>query len=312
MGKDIKQILRIKRIKKFIAGQCLYRCMLLLRIIIFLLPVSLVDIFGTLLGGFSFFIFARDRRRSFIQIRNVLKLNSFDSVLMVFKFFIHLGKQYVETVKFPYLSEKAFRSRYQIHGTDILNNILKEGKGGIIISAHLGNWEVLEMFFSRLGYPIAAIYNRLFDDSIDRLICKWRSFFGAKLFEKKDSLRKVMRFLDNNGLVYILFDQKSTSPGSIKTQFFGRDTTTSIVPLNLAARIKAPLIPVFLIRKEKINSIVVYKPIIIKNAKKNSLIINETLKSLNKILEQLILEYPEQWLWSYDKWSTLDKTRSRD
>ena len=273
-----------------------------MRCVVFVMPCSCIPFFGTFLGGCGFLFVARARFRVYKQIKKVFYVHSFDAILLVFRIFVHFGIQYIETVKFPFLSDECVNDRYRVSGIENLDVVLKKGKGGILLSAHLGNWEALFLYFSRKGYSVGAIYSTLIHDKVDELVRKWRSLFGLQLFERRSYTRRIIRFLKKNGLVFLLNDQKPAGIKGIDGVFLGHKTKILNTPVILAARNKIPIVPVYLVRENGRQHIYIKEPLEINDKDDSSQAIEDAVVQLNTMVESWVKKYPEQWSWFYEKW----------
>ncbi len=140
--------------------------------------------------------------------------------------FTHMGMVIVEFMLSKRLNQKNFRqyAGLTVEGEEFLKEAHSRGKGVIIYTAHLGNWEWLGAMVSFLGYPLTAIVQRQHNKSFDRSINKLRRSKGVRiLYTRKMSQRDAYLALKNNECLYLLGEQYPLSNGWPVT-FFGQST----------------------------------------------------------------------------------------
>ena len=143
------------------------------------------------------------------------------------------------------LHEERDLSRYFHH----LRAAHRKGRGVLVLTGHVGSWELLAMCVAMLGYPISAIYRPLDFKPLDMFFKTIRGRFGATLYAKKKAMRPVLRGLNKGELVGILLDQNTSVQAGVFVDFFGRPACTNKGLALIALHTKAPVVPVFLIRE---------------------------------------------------------------
>jgi KDO2-lipid IV(A) lauroyltransferase len=197
-----------------------------------------------------------------------------------------------------------FLSYCDVRGEKHLQAALKKGRGVLFFSAHMGNWEFLSFSFGRFGFPVSGIYRPLKSDPINMLIYNYRTRFGAKLVLKKHSMRNILRSLDNNECVGMLLDQDAGSSAGVFVDFFGRPACTNKGLALLALKTEAPVIPAFVTRNGLNYRIEFGKEIpLIKTGEKSKDLVANT-QQYNKIIEECVRQYPEQWFWVHRRWKS--------
>ena len=182
-----------------------------------------------------------------------------------------------------------------------IEHIKQNFNGGIIFSAHIGNWEIGPKIFLENGINVKTLYRPLNNIYVDNMTAKIR---GVELISKGSKGNKqIINEIKNGNYVIILADQKMTD--GVSVPFFGRQALTTASIAKLALKYNIPLIPARSIRigKEFKFMVKVEKPIEFKkpiNINSHS-VISLTTK-VNKTLEQWIKEYPSQWFWVHNRW----------
>lgn len=124
-----------------------------------------------------------------------------------------------------------------VENPEVLEEAIAQGRGVVLLLAHMGNWELLTRltrFFPR-GIKSGAFYRPLNNLILNERVLRMRQAEGARLFSKRDSLHQVGGFLRENGVIGILADQRVGRKGEV-VSFFGRITRASPLPSLLARR----------------------------------------------------------------------------
>ncbi len=180
-------------------------------------------------------------------------------------------------------------------------NLKKSQKGGIIVSGHIGNWEVGPKALISQGLKVSVVYRPLNNPHVEKITAKMR---GISLIEKSGSgSRKIIEAIKKGEYVVILADQK-ISEGSL-VKFFHDEALTATSIARIALKYDIDVIPARVIRLEDRHHFMIdmSKPLQQneKNFKKDLAVINFTAR-INQIVESWISEFPSQWFWVHDRW----------
>jgi KDO2-lipid IV(A) lauroyltransferase len=201
-----------------------------------------------------------------------------------------------------HIKDSDIKKHFRFRGMGNLQRALQEKKGVLILTAHIGNWELLIDAAGRIGMPISAIYRPLEFGPLDRFFIDLRRRSGATLFSKKSAMLGVMRSLKKNALIGVLLDQNSRRKHGVFADFFGTPASTSKGLALLARKTGAPVVPLFLVRDSGYFLAEFGKPLPkIMTGDKNKDIKAATL-IYNKVIEDIIMRYPEQWFWVHRRW----------
>ena len=182
---------------------------------------------------------------------------------------------------------------------EYIKNCNKNGKGIIIFSGHIGNWEVGPKFLISQGVKVATVYRPLNNPWVEKITAKLR---GVDLIEKGVAgSRKIVELLKKGTTIIILADQKISEGTAI--DFFDRPavTTTSIARIAVKYNIAVMGARTIRIAKKSKFIIAVEKPLDIKYSDKSESNIKSITLSINKKLESWISEYPSQWFWVHNR-----------
>tara|TARA_Y200000002_G_scaffold59758_1_gene45134 strand:- start:472 stop:1332 length:861 start_codon:yes stop_codon:yes gene_type:complete len=189
--------------------------------------------------------------------------------------------------------------KIQIEGQDILDQIKNSNKQVVFVSGHFSNFELMAMYLEKTGIKLSAIYRPLNNVFLNGIMEEIRKKFICKYQIKKGigGLKKLISLKKKNFSTAMMIDQRVSE--GILSNFFNKQALTSTIPAQLVKKFNIPVVPVYIERINGLNfKILIHDPI---NFSKEDTIEIITLK-LNQILERMILQKPEQWIWSHNRW----------
>jgi KDO2-lipid IV(A) lauroyltransferase len=186
-----------------------------------------------------------------------------------------------------------------------IDELLSEGKGGVVVLFHFGNWEAPGSYFSRKNYNAAALYKKQSNPHVDQKILEARAWNGGTLFSKNESPLKMMRFLRNKGLLFMISDQDARGSGMF-VNFFNRPSSSYRGPALFAIKFKAPLIAMTCIWKNN-KYVISSKKFRTEHRKADKDGIKKLLQEYTSYFENKIRRYPEQYYWLHRRWKTKPK-----
>tara|TARA_B100000787_G_scaffold170276_1_gene165563 strand:+ start:4754 stop:5614 length:861 start_codon:yes stop_codon:yes gene_type:complete len=187
----------------------------------------------------------------------------------------------------------------EINGEEVLHQIKINKKPVIFISAHFINFELMAMQIEKSGIKLAAIYRPLNNIFLNKVMEYIRVKYICLHQIKKgiSGTRKMLTLFKQGYSIALMIDQRVSE--GIKCNFFGSPASTTTIPAQLIKKFNCKVVPVHIQRVSGKNyKITVSAPI---TYDKNETTESITLK-LNKILEQMILKNPSQWIWSHNRW----------
>lgn len=167
----------------------------------------------------------------------------------------------------------------------------------IIISAHLGNWEIAAAIMDSLGYDNNIIYQPLKNHRLNALFMSSRNFRYAKLIPLGIGLRKAFKSLEDGQPLSMVGDWGIGKEEGIEVEFFSKKTRFPTGPANLAIKTKVDLLPGFTIRDSP-NHFTVFlePPITYDQSGSDEEKCREITQKFANVLEKYVKLYPDQWL----------------
>ena len=231
--------------------------------------------------------------RAFPNI-NQKKINELTSTMWE-----NYGRVFAEYVFIKNFRNSNLNSNIIIEGKEVLDEIKKQNKKVVFISGHFSNFELMAMQLEKNEIKIAAIYRPLNNVFLNKIMERIRKKYICKKQIKKGigGLKELIKLNKDNYSTALMIDQRVTQ--GIKSNFFNEKAFTTTIPAKLVKKFDIPIVPIFMERFEGVKfKMKVYKPVYFS---KDSSIDNIT-KKLNEIIENMILNKPNHWIWSHNRW----------
>ncbi len=194
---------------------------------------------------------------------------------------------------------KKFSSNIIIENQEELEKIKKDSKPVIFISGHFNNFELMAMHIEKSGIDLAAIYRPLNNIFLNPIMEKIRKKYICKKQIKKgiSGTKEILKNFKNGTSIALMIDQRVSE--GIQSNFFNDKAFTTTIPAQFVKKFDANIVPVYIERLEanKFKLKIFNK---IKFSKNESL--ESITLSLNEILEKMIIQNPEQWIWTHNRW----------
>ena len=226
--------------------------------------------------------------------------------LVVRGVFQNFGRLLAEFSRLPKLNRDNISQVVVYDGFDHFAESLRRGNGTLFLTAHYGAWELCSFAHALYGHRLKFVVRPIDNPYLDRLVNAYRTASGNQVIPKKGSLREMLRTLKRNEGVGILIDQNTTRDAGVFVDFFGLQACTTSVLAALALRTGATVIPGVLIwdSARKIHRLRFEPPVKIVQTGDSRADIVENTARFNKILEGLVRQHPDQWLWVHRRWKT--------
>ena len=209
------------------------------------------------------------------------------------------GRVFAEFMFMKDFRKGKLQDKIKIEGQNIIDDIKSSGKQVIFISGHLSNFELMAMHLEKSGINLCAIYRPLNNIFLNGIMENIRKKYICKNQIKKGigGLKKLIFFKNKKFSTALMIDQRVSE--GIYSEFFNQKALTTTIPAQLVKKYKIPVVPVFIERFNEIDfKISIKEPI---NFSENDSV-QKITDNLNKILEKIIINKPEQWIWSHNRW----------
>lgn len=259
---------------------------------------------GNILGSIAYLFDARHRR---IVRRNLKFANPewpLDKIKKIsIKTFQNMGISVLEICQMTCFSKEDILKKVRIKGKENLLNTIKSPKGLIMISAHIGNWEMSHLFVSIYIQKSLLVVVQNQPVFIERIIHKLRTSTGNTIISKKGAMIKLVRILRKGKMIGLLIDQGTSRGEGVDVTFFGRNTNATYAASLLAAKYNCPVLPVYCIREPDANlTVIVEPPLKLHKTDDVRADLQTNTQIMTDSVEKIVSLYPEQWLWFHKRW----------
>jgi len=222
----------------------------------------------------------------------------------------NLGITLFEILYFPKLNRETIEKYISFTNADLVFKAMKKGKGIFFISGHISNWELTayaysKAFMSRLNIIAKSQTNK----GINRKINKYRELCGNAIIEIGSSLRHIYELIKKNEIVCFLMDQSANPDYSVYSDFFGVKVSTFSGPSKIALKNNTEMLFAYGYRTSSFKYNIVWEKIdhsdLTGGPNENNIQI--LTDRINKSLEKVIREHPEQWLWIHRRFKHIAK-----
>jgi Kdo2-lipid IVA lauroyltransferase/acyltransferase len=272
-----------------------------------LLPRKVARAVGAAIGAIAFRVLGRLRR---VGLRNLElafpEMTAADREATLRAEYRNLGFLLAEFCKMPgYTAPTASRFiRYE--GLENYLAARDRGKGVLVLTGHLGAWELSSFYHSLMGMPMGMVIRRLDNSLIDALVNRIRCLHGNRVIHKDDFARGLIASMRAGETVGILMDTNMTPPQGVFVPFFGVLACTASGLARIAAKTGASVVPGFLLWEKAEQQYVLHfgeEVEVIRTGNPEQDAVANTA-SFTAAIERYIRQYPEQWLWLHRRWKT--------
>jgi KDO2-lipid IV(A) lauroyltransferase len=217
--------------------------------------------------------------------------------------FVNIARSFCELAKIDEI--RARREEYfEVEGWEDAEWALAGETGAVVVTGHIGNWELLAAYFAWRGLKVAAIARRIYVPQLNQLLVGFRSRQGIEtiLRESPNSTRQILRALKNRAILAMLIDQDTHAP-SISVPFFGRMARTPAAAAAVAIRRELPAVAMFIQRRPQGgHRITIDPPLVIERSEDLQADIRSLTRQFNEALERQIRRNPAEWVWWHRRW----------
>jgi len=220
--------------------------------------------------------------------------------------FRNLGWQLVEFCRLPRYTPENTRGWIRTEGIEHFLAAQARGKGVLVLTGHLGAWELSSFYHSLMGHPMGMVIRRLDNRPLDQYVNRVRCLHGNQVLHKDDFARGLLHAMRRGGTVGILMDTNMTPPQGEFVQFFGITACTASGLARIALKTGAAVLPGFCLWEEKEQQYVLHFGPELRFARTadHEADVLVATQQCNDVLESWIRRYPDQWLWIHRRWKT--------
>jgi Kdo2-lipid IVA lauroyltransferase/acyltransferase len=224
----------------------------------------------------------------------------------------HLGWQLGEFCQMPRYTPENTRDRIRYEGLERYLAAQERGRGVLIVTGHVGAWELSSFWHSLMGHPMTMVIRRLDNARVDRMVNDIRCLHGNRVVHKDDFARGLLQAMRRGETVGILMDTNMTPPQGVFVPFFGVAACTASGLARVAMRTGAAVLPGFLVWE------VAERKYVLRFGEEIALVATgdderdvwENTARCTAAIEGVVRRYPDQWLWVHRRWKTRPEGKS--
>lgn len=268
------------------------------------LPIRGSQLLGRWTGRLAYPFALRDRAICDYQLELVYpEMSARERHKITRQVFECLGMTLWEMLALPRIREEAGKW-LQLEGADELQEAHAAGKGVILFTGHMANWELNAVACQMLDLPTQAVVRGIVNKSLNDLILKHRESDRIRIVQRgaRDAARQLLNCFKAGDVLLLALDHDVDVPG-VFVDFFGMSANTPRVAASLALRLGVPVFSGFDIRLPDGTHKIVYRRIAppqgIANDQQG---VREYTQIFSDAMEAHIREYPGQWTWNHRRW----------
>src|SRR6185436_11949123 len=214
--------------------------------------------------------------------------------------FLSVGRIMASVAKFPSITRTNVHDWIRYDGLENFTAAQAKGRGVLVATAHLGNWELSAFAHAFMTAPMHIVVRPLDNPKIDALVERYRALSGNHIIRKKEAVRGILRALQAGDAVGILIDQNASLEEGVFIDFFGMKACAGTHFAAFSKHSGAAVVPGFALWHEDEQKYVLrFYPEVPMSGD-----VQADTQRVHAVLESVIRQYPDQWLWIHRRWKT--------
>ncbi len=272
-----------------------------------MLPRGVLHFFSDMLGLVWYKI---DKRHRTVALENIQtaypgKFSPFEAEMLVKTIFKNIAGIPLEAIWSYGKSWEALAPYFSVKGRKHFENAKKKARGVILLTCHLGNFELLPAAQQAAGIKnLHAIYRKFDFLPLERLMLEIRQRFGTVMIPTGGAARKIDTILHHGGVVATLFDQNAGWYNGVVTDFFGRPACSKNSLAKLVLKSNASVVPIFMVKKNGRYVVEFLPEIFLQRTGCPIKDIEINTQNYVTAVESMVRKCPEQYFWVHNRWKT--------
>jgi KDO2-lipid IV(A) lauroyltransferase len=211
---------------------------------------------------------------------------------------------FVEVMRLAGGAKDVLAELVTFEGEEHVREALRRGRGVCVLTAHLGNYELLAMYAAQRGYPLTIVAKAIRNPAANEFWMGLRERFGLKIVLSHNTTRACIRALQGDGLLGFILDQNRPRDKGVFVTFFGKPASTTPGLAFIAAVAQAPVVPAFMHRDEQGRHRLRCLPALEPPPDREEDTLRRATQRYTSIIEDEVRRHPEQWIWMHRRWKT--------
>jgi KDO2-lipid IV(A) lauroyltransferase len=214
--------------------------------------------------------------------------------------FLSVGRIMASVAKFPTITRENVHEWIRYNGLENFTSAQAKGRGVLVATAHLGNWELSAFTHALMTAPMHIVVRPLDNPRLDAFVEKRRALSGNHIIRKKEAAREILRALGAGDAVGILIDQNTAPAEGVFIDFFGRKACAGTAFVKFAHHTGAAVVPGYALWSEDEKRYILrFDPEIEMTSD-----VQDDTQRVHAALERVIRAHPDQWLWIHRRWKS--------
>ena len=215
----------------------------------------------------------------------------------------HLGRSAIETALLDSLGREGLLDLVEnVDGWHLVEEVVAKGSGAILVTGHIGNWELAGAYVAARGIPIDVIAREMANPIFDKYLNHTREQIGMVVVKDSDAVRRIPRSLRAGRAVAFVADQGVMGLASTFVPFFGRPAKTPRGAAVFALRFNVPVLFVVALRKPNGKYRIIVEPIAVPPTGDREQDVDSIVAAFTQLLEKWVRTEPEQYFWQHRRW----------
>ncbi|MFN2637525.1 MAG: lysophospholipid acyltransferase family protein [Gemmatimonadaceae bacterium] len=217
--------------------------------------------------------------------------------------YAHLGRTFVETALLDTLGKRGLIDLIEtVEGWELIDEVMSQGKGAVMVTGHIGNWELAGAYVAARGVPLDAIARGMANPLFDAFINHTREEMGMTIVHDSEAVRRTPRSLRAGRAVAFVADQGVLGLASTFVPFFGRPAKTPRGAAVFALRFDVPVLFVVALRQPNGRFRIVVERIEAEDTGDRDRDVDRIVARFTEHLEKWVRVVPEQYFWQHRRW----------
>lgn len=269
------------------------------------LPRGCCEILGRAIGNLAWLVVPQKRKKMAVnQIKMCLDADDAEARRIAKESTVRFGPMLFEVLRFPVIKEN-LNSYVRIEGIEKMRIVMEQKQGGILATAHSGNWELLGGALAQAGIPLVGVAMKQKNSAADRFINEYRTLIGMHI-TYKTGVREMFDMLKQGWVIGLVMDQDTNRHDGVILDFFDRPTNCTPGAASMARFQGVPIFTGFMHRDERgFHTLSVDGPFYVEKTADKREDIKRTTQRINNAIEAHVRRYPEEWFWLHDRWKSI-------
>jgi KDO2-lipid IV(A) lauroyltransferase len=225
-----------------------------------------------------------------------------DVHLLTLKVFMNQAEILVDAVRYAYLSDKEIREKVVVKNSEFLDEALASGRGLMMITGHIGNWEILSHLPRLLGTQFCVMADQREDPRLESIVDRIRTRSGATILPPRGKALMLIRELRKGSTIGMVIDGRGDVKDGPFCDVFGLPAPTNPAPAFIAIKGRAIVLPVAAVKIDGTYHITFHKPVYAVSYGTDEDAARNVSVFMQSWVASVVKDHPEQWFWLYSRW----------